>query len=229
MPKKNSPRSANHALARLSRSEFGLLEPHLQPVDLPLMMQLEAGNRRIDTIYFVGSGFASVVADGPGKRSIEVGIIGREGMTGLSVVLGGDRAQHTTYVQVAGSAQRISAGKLRQAIDRSVSLHKALLGCVQAFLSQTTQTALANGRSKNEQRLARWLLMADDRLDGHELPLTHKLLAIMLGVERPNVTVAVQVLERQHLIRARRGVITVLDRKGLVKFSDGAYDPPDRR
>ena len=131
------------------------------------LTQLETGNSRIDTVYFIDRGFASVVADGPGKRDIEVGLIGREGMTGLAVVLGQrSRAAITTYMQAAGAGQRISAAKLRSAIDQSVRLHRSLLRCVHAFLIQTTQTALANGRSKNEERLARWLLMADDRLDG---------------------------------------------------------------
>jgi CRP-like cAMP-binding protein len=94
-----------------------------------------------------------------------------------------------------------------------------------AFLIQTTRTALANGRSKNAERLARWLLMADDRIDGGELPLTHKLLSLMLGVQRSGVTLVVQALEHQGLISAKRGVITVIDRKGLVKLANGTYLP----
>lgn len=177
--------------------------------------------------YFIERGFASVVADGPGKRDIEVGLIGREGMTGLPVVLGQDRARHTAYMQVAGGGQRISTARLRQAIERSASLHQSLLQCVHAFLIQIAETVLANGRSKNARRLARWLLMADDRIDGHELPLTHKLLAVMLGVQRPHVTAAIKTLERAGLIRTGRRVIAVLDRKGLVKFSNGAYVLPE--
>ena len=112
-------------------------------------------------------------------------------------------------------------------IDKSVQLHRSLLRCAHAFLLQTTQTALANGRNKNEERLARWLLMADDRMDGGELPLTHKLLAIMLGGHRPAVTLALKALERKGLIKAGRGLIAILDRKGLVRFSNGAYLPSD--
>jgi CRP-like cAMP-binding protein len=121
----------------------------------------------------------------------------------------------------------MSAAKLRQAIAHSVGLHRLLLRCLHAFLNQTTETALANGRSKNEERLARWLLMADDRIDGGELPFTHKLLAIMLDVQRPAVTVAVQALEREGVIKAGRRAITIVNRKGLIKFSKGAYVPPD--
>jgi CRP-like cAMP-binding protein len=217
----------NRVLPRLSRADAALLKPHLEPVDLPLLTPLETANSRIDTVYFIDHGFASVVADGPGKRDLEVGMIGREGMTGLAVVLGEDRARHNMYIQAAGAGQRVSASKLRRAMTQSVGLHQLLLRYVNAFLVQTTETALANGRSKNEERLARWLLMADDRLDGGELPLTHKLLGIMLGVQRTAVTATVQALEREGLIKAGRRVITILDRDGLVQFSKGAYVAPE--
>jgi CRP-like cAMP-binding protein len=130
-------------------------------------------------------------------------------------------------MQAAGSAQRISAAHLRKAMDQSVRLHRSLLRFAHAFLVQTTQTALANGRSKLEERLARWLLMAQDRIGGTEVPLTHRFLAVMLGVHRPFVTRTVQVLEQRGLIRAGRQVITIVDRDGLVKMSNGAYLPPD--
>jgi len=216
----------NQVLTRLARTDFALLKPHLEAVDLPVPMQLETANARIDAVYFLESGFASVVADGPGKRSIEVGIIGREGMTGLSVVLGHDRSPHETYIQAMGSAHRLSAAKLRAAMEQSAPLHRSLLRSVHAFLLQATQTAVANGRSKNQERLARWLLMAADRMDGKELPLTHKFLALMLGVQRPAVTVAVQALEREGLIKAGREVITITNRKRLVEMSNGTYLPP---
>jgi CRP-like cAMP-binding protein len=223
----NTARSGlkNQVLSRLTRPDFALLRPDLVPVDLSVPTQLETANRRIDAVYFMESGFASVVADGPGKRSIEVGIIGREGMTGLSVVLGHDRAPHETYVQLAGTGHRLSAAKLRAAIDHSAALHRSLLRCVHAFLLQTTQTAVANGRSKNEERLARWLLMAADRVDDKALPLSHKFLALMLGVQRPALTVVVQGLVRKGLISARREVITITNRKGLVSLSNGTYVP----
>jgi CRP-like cAMP-binding protein len=181
----------NRVLSRLSRADAVLLRPHLEPVDLPFLMPLETANSRIDTVYFIDHGFASVVADGPGKRDLEVGMVGREGMTGLPVVLGEDRAKHNMYMQASGAGQRTSAHKLRRVMAQSAGLHQLFLRCVSAFLIQTAETALANGRSKNEARLARWLLMADDRLDGGELPLTHKLLGVMLGVQRTAVTATV--------------------------------------
>jgi len=219
--------SPNRILSRLSQQDFALLEPHLEAVDLPVRKTLEVRRKRIDQVYFIESGFASVVANGTGKPSIEVGIIGREGMTGLGVVLGNDRAQHATFIQAPGKGLRISATRLRDADERSVALHRAMLRYAQAFLAQTTTTALANGRSKAEERLARWLLMADDRIDSDELPLTHEFLGLMLGSPRPGVTLAVQALENEGLIAARRGRITVVNRKALEKRSNGTYVPPE--
>jgi CRP-like cAMP-binding protein len=214
---------SNRILSRLSRQDFALLESHLEAVDLPVRKSLEAPKKLIEQVYFIESGFASVVANGTSKPGIEVGIIGREGMTGLAIVLGSDRAQHATYVQVAGKGLRISATRLRAADERSITLHRSLLRFAHAFLAQTTTTALANGRSKTEERLARWLLMADDRIDDDELPLTHEFLGLMLGTHRPGVTIALQALEKAGLIAHRRRRITILDRKSLEKRSNGTY------
>jgi CRP-like cAMP-binding protein len=216
---------SNSILKRCSESDFGLLHPHLETVGLPVRKTLEARNRRIRTIYFMESGFASVVANGATQPSTEVGLIGREGMSGLAVVLGADRPIHETFMQVAGTGLCLAADSLRRAIDQSSSLHRELLKAAYAFQTQVTQTALANGRSKIEERLARWLLMADDRLDGDELPLTHEFLSLMLGVQRSGVTLAVQALEADGLIAARRGRISILNRAKLEKKSNDTYTP----
>jgi CRP-like cAMP-binding protein len=210
-----------------AREDLALIEPHLESVDLPLRKVLETRRKRIDHVYFVESGFASVVANGTGKPSIEVGIIGREGMTGLAILLGGDRAQHATFIQVAGKGQRISAARLREVDERSPAIHRAMLRYARAFPAQTTTTALANGRSKIEERLARWLLMPADRLDGDELHLTHEFLGLTLGTHRPGVTMALQALERAGLIATGRGCITILNRKALERSSNGTYVPPE--
>jgi CRP-like cAMP-binding protein len=215
--------SSNHILSRLSAADLALLEPHLKPVDLPVHRPLEDRNKRIDHVYFIEAGFASVVANGSGKPSIEVGIIGREGMTGLAIVMGQQQAPHDIYVQAAGKGQQIRATKLREADERSNTLHRAMLQYAHAYLLQTTATALANGRSKIEERLARWLLMADDRIDGDQLPLTQEFLSLMLGVRRSGVTTALQALERKRLIARKRGNILILNRKGLEKKSNGTY------
>jgi CRP-like cAMP-binding protein len=216
--------SPNHILSHLAPADRGLLEPHLQAIDLPLRRELETHNKRIGYVYFIESGFASVVANGSTKPGIEIGIIGREGMTGSSVVLvSNDRAAHDTYMQMAGNGQRMRVANLREAIMQSVDLHHVLLRYLRSFLLQTASTALANGRSKIEERLARWLLMAQDRIDGDQLPMTHEFLSVMLGVRRPGVTIALQALERENLIAHRRGIITILDREALKARSNGAY------
>jgi len=218
--------SPNRILSHLAPADFSLLQPHLQAVELPLRRELETRDKRIGYVYFIESGFASVVANGSTKPGIEIGIIGREGMTGSSVVLASnDRAAHDTYIQLAGNGQRLRVANLREAIMQSVDLHHVLLRYVRSFLLQTASTALANGRSKIEERLARWLLMAQDRLDGDQVPLTHEFLSVMLGVRRPGVTIALQALERDGLIAHRRGVITILYRKGLEAHSNGIYVP----
>lgn len=227
MPEKTpTTRSLNRILSRLSQEEFGLLRPHLEAVELPVRKQLESRNKPIEAVYFIEHGFASVVANGTG-RSIEVGIIGREGMTGLSVIMGTDRSPHETYMQVGGDGQRMSSAKLGRAVQESPALHRHFLRFGHAFVVQTAQTALANGRSKIEERLARWLLMANDRLDGDEVPLTHEFLSVMLGVRRPGVTVALDVLEKEGLIHAKRRAIAIVDRAGLRKISNGAYGAPE--
>jgi CRP-like cAMP-binding protein len=216
---------SNLILSRLSRADLRLLEPNLEAVDLPVRKQLTARNKRVEHVYFPDSGIASIVANG--DTELEIGIIGREGMTGASVVLGDDTAApHQTYMQVAGKGQRLTARNLRTALEESISLHKALLLYVHALMRQTTDTALSNGRHKIEERLARWLLMADDRLDDHEIPLTHEFLGVMLGTARPGVTIALKELARRGWITHHRGVVTIIDRDGLKKSSNGAYLGP---
>ena len=218
----------NRILSRLSRADYALIEPHLEVVDLPIRKVLQPRNKRVEQVYFPESGIASVVANG--ENTLEIGMIGREGMTGVSVVLGADeRAPHETYVQVAGLGQRLTAVHLLKAIEASAALNKLLMHYAHTFMAQSTQTALANGRHKIEERLARWLLMADDRLEGHELALTQEFLGVMLGTARPGVTIAMQELERRGWITHRRGNVTIIDREGLEKASAGAYVPPNNK
>jgi CRP-like cAMP-binding protein len=131
-------------------------------------------------------------------------------MTGLAIVMGQQRAAYDTFIQVAGKGQRISAAKLREADERSMTLHRAMLHYAHAFLRQVTTTALANGRSKIGERLARWLPMARDRLDDDQLSLTHEFLSLMLGVRRAGVTGALQELEKKGLIcRSGKNILTM--------------------
>jgi CRP-like cAMP-binding protein len=217
----------NHLLASLTPADFALVELHLEAIDLPVRHVVEAANRPIKHVYFPTSGIVSVVATGPKDRKIEVGIIGCEGMSGISILLGDDRSPNETFVQVAGSGARIAADALRAALDTSTSLRHCFFQYAQAFTVQTAHTALANGRAKVEERLARWILMAHDRIEGDELLLTHEFLALMLGVRRAGVTTTLNLLESQNLIDAERGRIVLRDRRGLEALADGYYGVPE--
>jgi CRP-like cAMP-binding protein len=217
--------SRNHLLSLLSSADAGLLEPHLEPVTLAKLKSQP--NTRITAVYFPEGGFASVVAQQRGGEEAEVGLIGREGMTGLPVILGIDRTPHATYIQAAGAGQCIRSSDLRTAMQASQSLRDLFLRWVQAFNVQTAHTAICNARSRLDQRLARWLLMAHDRLDDGPLALTDEFLALMLAVRRAGVTEAVHMLESRGLINRTRGRIMVLNRKGLERLAADAYGAPE--
>jgi CRP-like cAMP-binding protein len=220
---RNSP---NQLLASLSTSDFDLLEANLNPVNLALRKTLEKPNRQIDAAYFPHTGFASIVAIQFNKQ-VEVGLVGREGMTGLPIVLGTHRSPHSTYIQAAGNGHSIRANDLREAMAQSPSLRNSLLKYVQAFGVQTAHTAACNAQSKLDQRLARWVLMAHDRIGDDTLPLTHEFLAIMLGVRRAGVTLAVHSLRDQDFITCVRGGIRVQDRKGMERHAGESYGTPE--
>ena len=222
-----APQSHNRLLSALSAADLRLLQPDLEPVTLALRYVLERPNRLVDAVYFPEAGFASVVAVQADNTKVEVGLIGREGMSGLTIVLGNHRSPHSTYMQSAGRGQRIGVVKFREAMNASASLHGVLLKYVQAFMVQTAHTAIANARTKLDQRLARWLLMAHDRLDGDNLTLTHEFLSLMLGVRRAGVTEALRALVTEKLIRSARSEIVVLDRKGLERRAGESYGVPE--
>jgi CRP-like cAMP-binding protein len=217
----------NKVLAALSPEDFALVEPHLEPVSLDLRQMLEPANKPIKHSYFLNHGLASVIAIGKNGNRLEVGIIGREGMTGLPVVIGNDRSPNETFIQVQGDGSRINAEELRRAIRESRSLHNVLLKFVHAFMILTAHTALSNGTATAEERLARWLLMAQDRLGGDEVPLTHEFLSLMLGIRREGVTVALNALKRKGFIRLMRGCIQITNRRGLITAANGSYGIPE--
>ena len=217
----------NEILAALSPDDFALLQPHLEPVTLAVRRVLEPANRKIRHNYFLSQGLASVIAIGRNGHRLEVGLIGREGMTGLPVITGHDRSPNETFIQVQGNGSRIKTGQLREAIEKSRSLHNALLTFVHAFLILTAHTALSNATATLEERLARWLLMAQDRLGGNEVPLTHEFLSLMLGVRREGVTVALNALKQKGFIRLMRGCIQIVDRRTLIAAANGSYGVPE--
>ncbi|MFU0506237.1 Crp/Fnr family transcriptional regulator [Pseudaminobacter sp. NGMCC 1.201702] len=213
----------NHVLKALSSEDFALLQPSMHHIELNIRAQLEVSYQPIERVYFPEMGIASVVATMTGGRQSEVGIVGHDGMTGVAVILGQDRSPNETYIQVAGHGWILPVENLRSAIAESLSLRESLLRYAHAFLIQSSRTALVNGHSKIEERLARWLLMVQDRAEGNKIYLTHEFLATMLGARRPGVTTALQMLEYRGLVHAKRGEITIVDRVGMIKLTHGAY------
>jgi CRP-like cAMP-binding protein len=216
----------NRLLAALSLENFVSLQPHLEPVELKLRDTLIEPNQSIEHVYFPEQGIASIINNSHDGK-IEVGIVGREGMTGTPVLLGVDRTPLECFIQVEGYGHRMNAQQLATMADQAASLRRSLLRFIYALNVQTSQTAFANANNTTESRLARWLLMCHDRVDGDEILLTHEFMAMMLGVRRAGVTVATHILEGNGLIRAKRGVVTVLDRERLEELADDAYGVPE--
>jgi CRP-like cAMP-binding protein len=223
----NDQPCSNRLLAALKPDDYALLASHLEFVELPRLRKLEHAGRRIEHVHFFCSGIASVVSVQQ-ATSIEVGIVGNEGMSGGPIVVGDHQSPYQTYMQVAGTALRVPADHLASAFNHSRSLHLACLRFNQAFLIQATQTAVSNARATIEERLARWLLMAHDRVGSNNIPLTHEFLAMMMGAGRPGVTEAIHALAQKGLLRGERGSVLVIDREGLVERAGDYYGVPER-
>ncbi len=220
-------RSRNRILAALPDDRLARLAPHLEPVVLTPKMVLERPGEITEHAYLPSAGVISMVVVGADGQRVEASLFGREGMSGLSVALGSDRPFHEVVVQMPGHGHRIEAGVLRDALRAEAGLREAVLRYAQAVLAQVSHAALANARHSIEARLARWLLMCHDRVDGDALDVTHELLSVVLGVRRAGVTVAVHMLEGRGLIRATRGRIRILDRAGLEAAAHGIYGAPE--
>jgi CRP-like cAMP-binding protein len=217
----------NRVLAMLSHADHDLLTPELETVDLSFRQILETPNDPISHAYFLESGLVSVIGVAPPHHRIEIGMVGYEGMSGVSIVLGGDRSVNETLVQTPGSAMRISTESLRGVLGASRSLTATLLRYVSVFMTQCSQTALANGRGLRDERLARWLLMWHDRIEGDTLTVTHDFLAQLMGVHRSAVTEALHGLEDNGLIRTTRSQVHIRDRNGLQLAANGFYGIPE--
>jgi len=218
-----TPQYQNYILKSLSDDERACVEPALEPVVLDFRFQIEFANKPIEHVYFLESGIASTVGAVIRGRQIELGIAGREGLTGVSVILGANQSPYECFMQMAGTGYRIRSERLMKVIDTCPSLGAKLLTYAQSFLTQVASTAQTNGHATLETRLARWLLMVHDRADEDILPITHEFLAVMVGVRRSGVTVALHKLEGEHMIQSKRGRVMVRDRQKLVEFAKGFY------
>lgn len=214
---------ANRLLAALPPDELARLQPHLEPVDLPRRATLSKPGRVIDHVYFPEHGMVSLVAPLSDGAFIEVGVVGREGCVGSTVLHGVDSYPAEAMVQVAGSALRIGAKALQREAARNGALMRLMLRFTHLLHVQVTQSAACNGRHGLQERLARWLLMTRDRIDDDTVPLTHDFLGMMLGTRRAGITVAIGALKSAGLVRNSTGRVTILDRSGLEAASCECY------
>lgn len=220
--------TTNTLLKSLSPDNLSLITPHLSRVTLSTRQALVDANKPIEHIYFPENGVVSVVADMPESGTTEVGIFGRDGVTATCLLLGSDRTPHQSYMQVDGtSAMRIDVAPYLAAVDASIGLRMSLMRYVHTFLVQVAQSAAANAHHRIEARLARWLLMCHDRLDGDEIALTHEFMGMMIAAERSGVTVTLHILEGAGLIRSKRGRVIILEREKLEELAGDSYGIPE--
>jgi CRP-like cAMP-binding protein len=214
---------ANRLLSLLRPSDYERLRPHLHRVPLAYRQSLYRADNPIDYVYFIETGVGSLVNTMSNGDAAEVGTIGNEGIVGLPLMLGDDRAPTSVYVQVPGSGLRIKAALFKRELARSASMREVMLRYVHAFFNQVAQSAACNHFHSLQERCCRWLLMTHDRMQSDEFLLTQEFLAMMLGVQRTGVTAAAGALQRAGLIRYSRGTVTMLDERGLVRRSCECY------
>lgn len=217
----------NKLLSRLQPRDIEALRPLLERVEIKAGDTIERPNQPVAHAYFPEDGIASVIATDLHKRRIETGPFGRDGMSGLPIILNTDSSPNETLVQIPGSAHRVPAEALRHFLAKHPSVQSLFLRYVHVFGVQTAHTLLAAGLVVVETRLARWILMLHDRIDGDDIAITHDFMALMLSVRRPGVTVALHMLEGKGLIRSVRGRLTVRDRPGLEKMCGTLYGQPE--
>jgi CRP-like cAMP-binding protein len=214
----------NSLLADLPRKAYRCLLARLEPVTLTFGTVLYEPGEKIRHIYFPGASLVSLLTLADGHLPLEVGLIGREGMVGIPLVLGHDVSSARALVQGTGSAMRMASARFRSEFRLSLPLQEGLYRYIHGLMAQISQTAACNRFHVVEKRLARWLLMTHDRVKSDRFRMTHDFLGHMLGVRRVGVTKAAQTLQRRKLIRYTRGDITVLDRPGLEAAACACYE-----
>lgn len=213
----------NHILAALPQLDLDRLVGDLHPVPLPFRQILIPAGAALESVYFVEEGIASVLTTMASGATIEVGMIGKEGLVGLPALLGGVISDQQILVQVPGNALRMDAALCKTAFDDSAPVRRAVLRFAESLLAMGGQTSACNRLHSTEQRFARWLLMAYARIDADVVPMTHQFLSSMLGVRRTGVTETAAEMRRQGVISYRHGEVTLLDRTALETAACECY------
>jgi CRP-like cAMP-binding protein len=214
--------SDNRLLSTLAREEYNLLVPHLKPVTLQLGEILFQPGDNIDYVHFPKTCIVSLLTDLSDGTGLEVGLVGSEGIVGISSFLGGSETKVAT-VQASGEALAMTSVHLKEAFAKGGSLQMLLLRYTHALMSQISQSVVCNVRHPVEGRMARWLLMYHDRLNVDEFEMTQEFMAHMLGVRRSSVTEVALRLQERGYIRYHRGRVTILDRQALEQFACECY------
>lgn len=214
----------NRVLLRLPDDEFLMIRPHLEFIDMPHHLSLHQPHRALRFAHFPNAGLISLVIELKDGKSVEAGLLGKEGAAGLPGVLGLERSALREIVQIAGSGFRVSVETLRSILPSAPQLQKVLSRYAASLAMQVAQTAACNRLHKVEERLARWLLIAQDRIDSGTVPITHDFLATMLGTDRPSVSVAAAILQNKQILEYKRGSVKIVNRKKLEQFACECYE-----
>ncbi len=216
--------SDNQLLAALPREDYEHIAPHLELVKLDLGDVVYESGSRMKHVYFPTNSIVSLLYVMEDGASAEIAVVGKDGVVGISLFMGGDTTPSRAVVQSAGNCYRLSADRLKAEFARYGPTMHMLLRYTQALITQMTQTAVCNRHHSVDQQLCRWLLLSLDRLPSNELTMTQELMANMLGVRREGVTEAAGKLQAAGLIHYSRGHITVTDRRGIEARACECYD-----
>ena len=222
MPSLQNP-NQNHLLGALPTEDFERLSPHLERVPLLLGEMLYKPGGQLRYAYFPTTSIVSLHYVTESGASAESAGVGNEGIVGIALFMGGDTTPSSAVVQNAGDAYRLEGRLLKQEFNRAGLMQRLLLRYTQALITQMSQTAACNRHHSLEQRLSRWLLLTIDRVPSQELVITQELIANLLGVRREGITEAAGNLQRDGVIRYRRGHIAVLDRRALETHACECY------
>jgi len=213
----------NKLLLAIPDQEFRKIRSRLQFIELPHHLTLHQPHQSVRFAQFPNAGLISLVVELKDGRTVEAGLLGNEGASGMPAVLGLSRSPLREIVQIEGDAFRVRVNTLRELLPSTPVLQATLNRYAAGLAMQVAQTAACNRLHKIEERLSRWLLIAQDRLDSGIVPITHDFLATMLGTDRPSVTVAAGMLQREGIIEYTRGFVRILNRKKLESFACECY------
>jgi CRP-like cAMP-binding protein len=219
LPVRQEREIRNKLVASLPEKEFALVQNHLEFLDLPDHLVLHEAHDETKYIYFPNSGMISLVIAMQDGKTVEVALVGREGATSIAAASGSNRTPIREVMQIGGNGYRMRIDELRKILSEAPQLKHRLSRYSLMLNMQMAQTAACNRLHDIEQRLARWLLMAQERVESSLLLITHDFLATMLGTDRPTVSSTAGVLQKLGIINYRRGAVTILDTQKLQGFA----------